>query len=308
MREVIQVQDAADIHRVRMRVLTRRRLPRIEVGTQRFPKLAAQFAQDRFGRLAASCNCLFGEVLGGLTLLGGTFMAWVSSRRWRDVGLAIAAALVVMLIGKAIEIIWTRLRMLWVLQRLRRRLDSSRDLIATKPVGYAWIESPDRTPLNSTDAALDAETPRTRLHRARRSKVLLGNAADINRLSRQLAWRWTLPRIEIGIECMTERDRQRVQHRYMRLTDGASFMLAGVLAALTLLGGAFLVILGQSPTTPAIERPDLWAAQMQWADVQPVLIATLCAGFIGVVIELAVTRMRLLWVLRGLRRRLPSQG
>jgi hypothetical protein len=47
---------------------------------------------------------------------------------------------------------------------------------------------------------------------------------------------------------------------------------------------------------------------MQWADVQPVLITTLCAGLIGVVIELAVTRMRLLWVLWGLRRRLTSQG
>jgi hypothetical protein len=308
-REKILLRDAADIHRAQVRVATRRTLPHLEVSTDRFPPLVAGRAQDRLSRLTDACNCLLGEVLGGATLLAGIARAWVWSRSWVDAGLVLIAALAVLLIGKAIEICWTRMRMLLVLAGLRRRLDSSQDLPATKPVGYAWLESPAPTePASSTELAASIPAPGRRARRAPRPSVVLGNAADINRLCLRLATRWTMPRIDIRVDGLPEQHAQRARHHYMRLTDGASFMLAGVLAALTLLGGMLHVLWMQNSDGELADIPELWNHTLGWSDMQPVLIAALVASLLGWAIELLVIRMRLLRVLRGLRRRVQAQG
>lgn len=308
-REVILLRDAADIRRAALRVATRWRPPRIEVSTGRFPVLAAQYAQQRFTRLANDCNCLLGEVLGGTTLVLGLGWGWVFNRSWSDVGLVLVAALLTLFTGKIIERAWTRARMLLVLLGLRRRLDSTKDLRATKPVGHEWLEAP-HAPLNESSAAgADQPMAQAPMRRRRpRPRVILNNAADVRRLCVRLATRWTLPRIEIRNTALLERDAQRAQHRYMRLTDGSSFMLAAVLGTLTLLAGSLYVILTQTPDVSPIEEPELWARAIDWSDVQPVLLATSGAALAGWVIERLVIRLRLLRVLRVLGQRIAASG
>ncbi len=306
-REHILLRDTADIHRAHAYVLSHWTLPHIEVSTERFPTLIAERAQDRCSRLADACNCLFGEVLGGATLLVGTATVWVSSRRWSDVTLVLLAAVGVLFVGKGVEIAWTRVRMLLVLGSLRRHLDSTRDMSATKPVGSAWIDSPTPAKLSSsTTEAEDIPAPGPRKPRAPRPKVELRNAADINRLCLQLATRWNMPRIEISVDGLSEQDAQRAHHHYVRLTDGATFMLAGVLAGLTLLGGALYVVMSSGPDASPIERPELWLKTLGWSDMQPVVLAALGAGILGWAIELVVIRVRLLKVLRRLRGNLSA--
>lgn len=307
MRERILVQDVADINRVRTRVLTRWSLPHVEVSTGRFPTIAAQYAEDRFKHLADACNCLLGEILGGMTLLGGIFAAWVYTQRWRDVGLALAASLAVFLAGKTIEIAFTRLRLLWVLGRLKRRFGSSEDMRATKQVGEEWLDPGHRRSLAGTiEAAQQVAAPHSKPHPARQPLVVLSNAEDIKRLRLGLATRWRLPRIQINVPGLAMLETQRAQHRYVGLASGASHMLAGVLAGLALLGGSLYVIWSQTPNVSPIERPELWTRTMGWRDVQPVLIATLGAGLLGEAIEFVAIRIRLFGVLGRLRRQILS--
>jgi hypothetical protein len=307
-RQTFQLRDAADIRRLRTHLLTHWEPPRIEVSTDRFPKRHAQRAQDRFAHLADGCNCLIGEVLGGATLLCGTFAVWVFSRSWLRLGLVLVASLGVLLIGKAIELAWTRLRLLLVLRGLRRRLDATQDLKATGTAGLAWTETANRSKLgSSTEGEQEMPLPRSRRRKARRRpRFVLGNAADINRLRLRLATRWTLPRIEIHIDGLAERDVQRAQHRYTRLTDSTSFLLTGVLASLTMLSGLTYVLWQQVPDSDPMEHPELWIAAVDWSNVKPVLFAALCAGLFGWVIERALVRVRLFRVLRGLRRSMPA--
>jgi len=303
-RESIHVRNAADLRRVSWRLFARWRPPRITVDTGHFPLLFAQRAQDRFAHLADACNCLFGEVLGGMMLLGGFTRVWIFSRSWADVGLVLLAALGLLLVGKAIEVLWTRLRMLWLLFGLRRRLGSSKDLPATKPVGDAWLEAGDSIQPRASLAAA-AERPVARASRRkprRRPRFVLGTAADITRLGLRVATRWTLPRAEIRIVGIPEQAAQRAQHRYVRLADSGSYMLAGVLTTLTLLIGMLYVLWKQIPDSDPLESLDPWRKTLGWSNVEPVVIAALCAGLFGWAVERLVIRVRLLWVLCRLRR------
>jgi hypothetical protein len=307
-REAIHVRDAAGIRRACGRLFVRWRPPRITADTDRFPLLYAQRAQDRLAHLADGCNCLFGEVMGGAMLLAGFTRAWVFSRSWSDVGLVLLAALGLLLIGKAIEAMWTRVRMLLVLLGLWRRLGSSKDLPATKPAGTAWLEATDAVPLNApTDAAAELPVPKSsRRKPRRRPKVVLGSAADITRLGLRVATHWTLPRAEIRIAGIPEQAVQRAQHRYVRIADSGSYLLAGVLTALTLLVGVLYVLWKQVPDSDPLESLDPWRKTLGWSNVEPVVIAALCAGLLGWAIERLVIRVRLLWVLLRLRRNLHT--
>jgi hypothetical protein len=304
-RDRILVRDAADIDRLIVRLFTRRDVPRIEIGTDRFPQLVAQRTQDRFGRLAEACNCMFGEVAAGTTLLCGTFAVWVSSSDWRHLLWVLLAAAGLAVVGKGIELAWTRLRMLLLLRDLLRRSDTATDLPASKPVGHEWLESGHRvTPPPSAAMTVDAPVARarSRAHRAlRRPRVQLHNVADIRRMHLHLVTKWSIPRIEIQVDGVPGLAVQRAQHLCDRLSGSPSYMLAGVMTALTLLGGSLYAVWKLAPDGPPSQALDQWLAVPGWGNVQPVVAAALLAGLFGWVIERALVRVRLLWVLRGLR-------
>ncbi len=94
MRSRFLVRDIADIDRVRTYLLTHWTPPRVEFQVDMLPAVESQRAQDRIVRLAGGCNCLLGEALAMLTLVGGSFIAWISFfGRWQVLELAAVTAL-----------------------------------------------------------------------------------------------------------------------------------------------------------------------------------------------------------------------
>jgi hypothetical protein len=304
---VIHVRSLPDILRASWLLLAHWRPPRITVDTSRFPMLFAQRAQHRLAHLADGCNCLFGEVLAGTTLVLGLSAVWVFNLGWSGVAMILIVALGLLCIGKAIEAMWTRLRMLGVVLGLRRRLGSSADLPATKPASEVWTVATNRLhPKSLAGAAPDIQVPRSSRRKARRPKVVLGSVADINRLWLRVLAGWRLPRLEIRIDGLATPVAQRAQDRYTRISEGASFILCAVLATLTLLGGLANAMVRPTPDVDPIAQPELWIATLNWHNVRPVLLATLLAGIAGLAVEQVVIRLRLMGVLRKLKRTLNA--
>ncbi len=119
------LRDAADINHVLVHLVTHWKPPGVDVRIDRLPALESQRAQDRFVRLAENCNCVAGEMLGIATLVVGCWVSWVATRGRINPGLVMVAALSAALIGKAVELAWTRARLLLVLRELRNRLDQT---------------------------------------------------------------------------------------------------------------------------------------------------------------------------------------
>lgn len=299
-RPKVLVRDAADINRLRIHLVTHWKRPSVQFRVDELPALESQRAQDRFVRLSDGCNCLIGEMLGAMTLLGGSFMTWTSTRSWRDMGLVVIATLYAALMGKGIELAWTRLKLLRVLRRLRRRL-AGEDFDEVAPVPTAFkpsrVEEEDVVQDNLIQRPVLPDGPK-------RPKVLLRDAADIDRLIPSLATRWTLPRIEIRVDALPRLDAQRAQTRIVRLSGGCSYLLAALLGVAILLGGLLYKVWTESQDWLYSQREDWWLLQLDWSDVMPVVIAALCAGFIGAAIEMVWLRVRLMLVLRGLRHQL----
>lgn len=295
------VRDAADIRQLSTRIATLRQVPRVEFDSGLFPRLAAQRAQERFAKFAESCKCLLGEMAGAITLLGGLYATWVSGARWYGlvwVGVAVIGA---MLLGRGIESAWLRVRMLLVLGDLQRRLESSQELPETKAPGYAWLESGHGPMLRApAEMTLSSAAAPPRKAGAIRPRVEVSSNADITRLCLKLFTRWSLPRVEFHTDGIPVLEVQRAQYFYDQLSGSANFLLAGLMAVLTLLGGLLYVLWQLVPNAP-LERLDLWLDVLGWSDVWPVLVVALFAGVAGWLIELAINRVRLLRVLRNLQ-------
>jgi len=58
------------------------------------------------------------------------------------------------------------------------------------------------------------------------------------------------------------------------------------------------------PEWAVTDRPDYWLLKLDWADVQWLAAAFPGAALLGWLIEFVWIRIRLLWVLRGLWRRI----
>ncbi len=84
---------------------------------------------------------------------------------------------------------------------------------------------------------------------------------------------------------------------FARLSRNRSYLLAGVLATVALLGGLFRVVMMYSQD-PHVTSPQSWRA------AGLVGFIALYAALLGCVVEVLWIRVRLLLVLHGLRRRL----
>jgi hypothetical protein len=81
-------------------------------------------------------------------------------------------------------------------------------------------------------------------------------------------------------------------------------MPAAFLSATILLGGFLYIVWTESQAWFRSERADWWLLRLDWDDALPVVLAALCAAMIGILLEWAWMRVRLLLVLRGLRNQL----
>jgi hypothetical protein len=97
---------------------------------------------------------------------------------------------------------------------------------------------------------------------------------------------------------------QRLQTRIVRFSSGCTWLLAGLMAVGVLLVGLLYEIWTRSMEWVFSEREDWFLLQLDWTDVQPVVLATLGAALVGAVAESVWMRLRLLLVLRVLRKQL----
>jgi len=297
------LRDASDINHLLVHLLTHWRIPRVEVRVGKLPSRYSQRAQDRFVRLSLACNCLLGEILGVATLLIGGRAAWVSAWSWRELGLLAIAALGAALIGKAMELAWTRMRLLLVLRALRHALaealagrivETPANIAAAEPYRHAWNR------VDGDEAYADPIQRPWPPAGSGRPAVLLRDVGDIHRIVRDLLTHWTLPRIEIQVNVLPRLAVQRAQDRFARLTAGHNYLLAGVLGTSGLLIGFAWIVW---PSNQVL----LWTMRPPRDDVLLVLGITLGAALTGCAGEILWIRLRLLRVLLGLRAALKTR-
>jgi hypothetical protein len=296
------VRSAIDMDRLVIHLFTHLKLPRIEIRIDTLPSLVVQRAQHKLQHLSNSCNCVLAIALACLALLVGAGYVWTYSMAASAMLMVAISGLYAGLIGKGLDIVWTRLRMMRVLHRLRDQLVAGRAFDA-EAAQYKGVHAPKlstATPAAATVA--DAERDADILHslapaRAARPRVLLHNAADINRLILHLFTHWTVPRVEISVDGAAALHVQRAQNRIVRLSEACNCVLGGTLAAITLLGGTFYV------QWSATQNWD-WMIGASWGPLALVPVAAVAAAAIGWVIEATWNRARLMLVLNGLRRRM----
>jgi hypothetical protein len=267
-----------------------------------------QGAQHRFERISESCNCVLGSMLAATTVVVGIYMGWSSihswvwtSRQfWEYLGLVAAAALYAWLLGKGIEVAWSRVRLLLVLRGLKRRLVAGSSFREPAPyLGRVPRQRAAKTPavIAEDDVAHDHPTRSSVLSVARRPAVLVHDSADMRRLLIHLFTHWKLPRVVISVEGVATLDVQRAQHRIVRLSEACNCVLAACLAAATILGGVFFVEWTASHSWD-------WMVPESWGPLGMVPVVALLAALTGWAIEVALTRIKLLLVLRGVRHQL----
>jgi hypothetical protein len=314
-RPKVLLRNTADISHLIAHLFTHWTTPRIEICTDGLPTLDVQRAQHRIVRLSDACNCLLGELLATTILLGGSYFTWTLNQGWRHLGQVAVAALCVGLIGKALNVAWTRLRLLLVLRRLRHQLGTGTHLVKVatdRPAGAGPANLPVRgslQPLLQVRAAVEDHDAEAAWHaqqpllanRPKRPRVLLRDAADIERLIPHLLTHRTLPRIEISAGAHPALDVQRAQHHIVRLSNGCNCVLGGLFAATTLLSGSFYVVLISNYNWD-------WTTPKGWGSMGLVLVFVLCATLIGWATEVAWTRVRLVLLLRRLRSRIGTSS
>jgi hypothetical protein len=290
-------------------LFTHWRLPRVEFHITSAPAVAVQRVQHRVERISERRSGGIGLILTLTILLAGAALMWVSLQSviWtpgqfgQNLGLTAIAALCTGAIGAGIYMAWTRLRILLVLGRLRRRLVAGDTLDV--PAIYTGRVSPE--PVEKVAAAEDDDEVRDNLlrhsvfERSRQPSVLLQDMAGFHRLIIHLFTHWTLPRVRIGVDGVATLDVQRAQHHIARLTDACNCELGAWLAGATVLGGAFYV------EWTSTHNWDWWVPE-SWGPLGLVFVAAPVAALIGTVVQKLWNRVKLLLVLHGVRHRLRA--
>lgn len=300
--EKVVLRDTSDVDRLIAYLLSHLKPPRVEVCIDKISELESARAQHDLRFYAEKCNCLLGEVSGGLTFLIGGYHAWLSARGdWPNLLPVVTATACVAILGKAVEVGWSRFRMIGVLRHLRGRLTGS---IAaptiTKPsLPVTEVRGrPARAP-EPGRAVMDAASPRRRSAPEAHPRIPLSSAHDVDRLIIHLGTRWNLPRAEVQAQDLPALTAQRSQTRLTRLSSGYSYLPAAVLALLGFLGGFGLLM--QPPDDPV-----LWRMRPEGSSILSVIAATLCGGAFGLLAEAFWKRVQFLRVLLALRRHLPK--
>lgn len=320
MRRKVIIHDAAGISRLCLRLFFYLKMPRIEVRIEKLPDLVVQYAQHRITRLSEARNTLLGEVFAIVALLCGSYVVWWMARGWQLLGLVAAIAMGAWVAGKLVNVVWTRLRLLGVLLRLRLKL-----AVVSKgnvgAIGRQVIAEPRRYQgrrpwklfrvfqrfRRSSAAKVSQELPATNLRqpvrprKTARPRVSLRQITDIDRLMLKVISRWKLPRVEILVDAVPLLDKQRAQLRFVRLSEASNWLLGGVLGAAALVGASFYLIWIPDPTL-------VWARTLGWHSLAWVLALGCCAALIGAVIEFVWTRTQLVLMLLRLRRRIGSMA
>lgn len=300
------LRDGADLRRARTHLLSHWRVPRFKVSIERLPAVESERAQYRFQRLSERCNCLLGEMLGGITLLAGCYWAWVHTWTGRpNLVPAVLAALAVGLAGKLVEAGITRLRLLLVLRRLRRLLEGRIAPALGEAAGDPWpgrhhepllYRLANRWPRKVEDASAPAPAPATAASRSR-PYLRLAGTADVGRAAWHVLTRWKLPRIEVDGSALPRAIVDSTQAQLARLRIGRGMMLAAVLATVTCLGGFLVYLMSRSNPNSLT-----WAPGQDRASIMAILGGTLLAALLGFIAEATWSRLRLLWLLTGLKR------
>lgn len=310
-RPKVIVRDAADINRVILHLFTRWTLPRVEIRIDSLPAVVVQHAQHGIAQIRDAPVGGLGVVLASTTIVAGTYLAWTSfhsmiwtpAQFWQRALLLAIAALYLGLIGKGVGEAWTRVKLMLVLRRLRRRLVAGKTF--NEPARYAGRVA--STPAAGVAATIEDDDDATHdnimrqpvLSRPRPPRILLRDAADLKRLLIHLFTHWKLPRVQLGVDGVATLDVQHAQHRIARLSEACNCVLGALLAAATILGGAFVVEWRSSQTWD-------WMVPESWGPLGLVPVAALCAALTGWAIEWVWIRVKLMLVVRGVRHRLGT--
>lgn len=300
--EKVVLRGTSDVDRLIAYLLSHIKPPRIEVCIDEISESETARAQHDLRLYSEKCNCLLGEVAGGLTLLIGGYNAWLSARGdWPNLLPVVTATACIALLGKSIEVGWSRYRMIRVLRYLRGRLSGSiaAPAIANPPFPVSEIRSrAARSPEPEISVRI-ATSPKRKPGSKGYPRITLSSTQDIDRLIIHLATRWPLPRAEVQAQDLPALTAQRAQTRLTRVSSGYSYLPAAVLALLGFLGGFGLLM--QPPDDPV-----LWRMRPEGSSILSVFAVTLCGGAFGLLAEAFWKRVQFLRVLLALRRHLPK--
>jgi uncharacterized integral membrane protein len=303
------VHEAGDINRLIFRLFTRWTLPRVEIRIDSLPAVFVQLVQHRITRISQAPAGGLGVTLAATTFVAGTYMVWTSfesliwtpTQVWQRVLLLAIAALYAGVLGMAAGTAWTRVRLMRELRGLRRRLLAGET--NSEPARYLGRITPEAA---AADAAAikrvaipDDVLRQPVLSRRRRSRVVLRDTGDLNRLFIHLFTHWRLPSVRIDVDEVAGLDVQYAQHRMALLSEACNCVLGVWLAGATILGGVFFVQWESSHSWD-------WMVPDSWGPLGLVSIAALGAASTGMAIEMVWNRVRMMRVARSVRHRLEN--
>ncbi len=131
-----------------------------------------------------------------------------------------------------------------------------------------------------------------------RPKVVVREAADINRLIPRLFIHWKLPRVEFHFDSLPPLVVQQAQHHFARISEARIGVPSAMLAVAVFLAGTFSMW--------ASLETLIWTTGQYWQNVGLVAAAALCTGLISTGVELSWMRARLVLLLRRLRGQLRA--
>lgn len=311
------LHEPADIDRLMRHLVWRFRMPRIEVAVEVLPESVEHPLRQRIVHLADRDAGLFGEVLAGLTVLGGMGYLWVASRQWLHLLWLAFAASGMWLIGRVCEFVWTRIRLLWMLRRLKREVvawpastgPAPQPVARSVPAPLGAGELLDRPSLQpeayrvSPPAAAGVPSPTARDPEDSARRAVLRDTADIDRLLRRVVSFAPLPAIEVGHGALDVSVVHGAQHRIAQRATACNCVFGALLAGATLMVGGAWVVWSSSGN---------WAwhagASWSWRPLWLLGAAVVAAGSIGWLAEMFFHRVRLAVALMALRRRLRAAG
>jgi hypothetical protein len=132
-RSRVIVRHTGDLRRLFIHLFTHWKLPRVQIDVDGVAPVDVQRAQDRITHFSEACHCALGAWLAGATIMGGVFYVewesshnwdWMVPESWGPLGLVPVAALCAALTGMAIEMVWTRVKIMRAARGVRHRLET----------------------------------------------------------------------------------------------------------------------------------------------------------------------------------------